>query len=192
MWGKRGSRKHICWESGNTNNRRVSGRWQYFLPVSIVFCSHAIESQKPKRDKTFFPPLGGKNFFRKSDVPSYPFFLLLTYLYSYFQICRLLIPHCWSFTTRWWPSTTLLWSWFVANLTAAMYPCLVEKVWAVLPPATLERLFFVPATTVRIATTSMEWGRVSVWGREESKRGKGVGHGPVSYTHLTLPTILLV
>ena len=43
-----------------------------------------------------------------------------------------------------------------------MYPCLVEKVSAVLPPVTLERLFFVPVTTVRIVTTSMEWGRVSV------------------------------
>ena len=62
-----------------------------------------------------------------------------------------------------------------------MYPCLVEKVSAVLPPATLERLFFVPATTVRIVTASMEWGRVSVRGREESKRGRGVGHGPLSF-----------
>ena len=76
---------------------------------------------------------------------------------------------------------TPLWSWFVANSMAAMCQCLVGKDWVVLPLATQERLFFVPATTVRIVTTLMKWvssmKRVSNKGKKGLKRGKEVGRG---------------
>ena len=97
------------------------------------------------------------------------------------QIYQLLIRHCWSFTTKSWRSTTLLWSWFVANSMAAMCQCLVGKAWVVLQLATQERLFFVPATTVRTVTTLMTWvssmKRVSNKGNKGLKRGKEVGRG---------------
>ena len=101
---------------------------------------------------------------------------------GWFQIHYLLIRHCLSSTTKWWPSTTQLWSWFVANSTALQCRCLAGKAWAVLPLATPGRPFFAPATTVRTVTTLTELVKGAKKGRKkEWKRGEGVGHGQLNF-----------
>ena len=95
-------------------------------------------------------------------------------------MCHLQIRHCWSSTMRWWPSTTQLWSWFVANLTALQCRCLAGKAWAVLPLATLRRPFFAPATTVRTVTT-LTTRLKEIQGTKGAKRGEGACHGRLHF-----------